>query len=224
LFGCALEFFTFGRGIANTSFFHQQARFRKKNFIAKLQTETSLAVTQEEKQEAVFDYYERVLGTAEDRTSTLDLSEIDIHQHDLSSLDAPFTEEEIWATIKDLPSDKAPGPDGFTGRFYKECWSTIKYDVIEAFAAISRGNIFIFRLLNTAFISLLPKKVDANQVKDYRPISLIHSFAKLVRKTSANRLAPVLSSLVSTTQSAFVRGRNIHDNFLFVQQMLKSLA
>lgn len=61
------------------------------------------------------------------------------------------------------------------------------------------------------------------QVKDYRPISLIHSFAKLVGKVLANRLAPLLPSIVSINQSAFVRGRNIHDNFIVVQQMVKAL-
>jgi len=60
-------------------------------------------------------------------------------------------------------------------------------------------------------------------VKDFRPISLIHSLAKLVTKIMANRLAPLLSNLVPPNQSAFVRGRSIHDNFLFVQQMVRAL-
>ena len=60
-------------------------------------------------------------------------------------------------------------------------------------------------------------------MKDFRPISLVHSFAKLVTKILANRLAPRLDSLVSTNQSAFVRGRCIHDNFLLVQQMARFL-
>lgn len=102
-------------GDANTSF-HQQARFRKKkNFIAKLQTETSLAVTQEEKHAAVLEFYETALGTAENRSLTLDLNEIGMQQHDLASLDILFIEEEIWTAVKDLPLDKAPGPDDQTG-------------------------------------------------------------------------------------------------------------
>jgi hypothetical protein len=40
---------------------------------------------------------------------------------DLSSLEAPFSEKEVRDTIGALPSDKAPGPDGFTGKFYKCC-------------------------------------------------------------------------------------------------------
>lgn len=209
-------------GDTNTSFFHQQARYRKKNFIAKLQVGDQLAVTQEEKQEAVLEFFENVLGTEEERDYTIDLAEIGVQQHDLSSLDAPFSEEEVWAIIKDMPLDKALGPDGFTGRFYKSCWSIIKGDLLQAFAAIHQGRVFKFRLLNTSFISLLPKKLDATQVKDFRPISLIHS-VKLLTKVMANRLAPQLPSLVATNQSAFVRERNIHDNFLLVQKIVKSL-
>ena len=132
------------------------------------------------------------------------------------ALDLPFTEEEVWATIKTLPSDKAPGPDGFTGRFYKECWPVIKDDIMEALRVIQEGDGRKLHLLNSAFLILIPKKPDAVEVKDFRPISLVHSFAKLVTKILANRLAPRLNSLVSTNQSAFVRGRCIHDNFLLV--------
>jgi hypothetical protein len=44
-----------------------------------------------------------------------------IASHNLDELDAPFSEE-VRKTITLLPSDKAPGPDGFTGRFYKAFW------------------------------------------------------------------------------------------------------
>jgi hypothetical protein len=182
-----------------------------------------VVVSQEGKQQAVFDYFDGILGKAEEMEYSIDLNMLGVQQHDLYVLEAPFSEEEVWATIKDMPLDKAPGPDGFTGRFYRTCWSIIKEDILRALDAIYRGHVFKFRLLNSAFITLLPKKMDAVQVKDFRPISLIHSFAKLVIKIMANRLAPFLPSLVSTNQSAFVRGRNIQDNFLLVQQMVKSL-
>ena len=53
---------------------------------------------------------------------------------------------------------------------------------MRALLAVQRGHVFKFKLLNTAFTTLLSKKVDAVHVKDYRPISLIHSFVKLVAK------------------------------------------
>jgi hypothetical protein len=44
--------------------------------------------------------------------------------------------------------------------------------------------------LNNALIVLLPKKVGAANPGDFRPITMIHSFAKLVSKILALRLAP----------------------------------
>jgi hypothetical protein len=64
---------------------------------------------------------------------------------------------------------------------------------------------------------LLRKKDNPEEIRDYRPISLIHSFSKLVTKCLANRLAKLLDSLVRPNQSAFIRGRSIHDNFRSVQ-------
>jgi hypothetical protein len=70
----------------------------------------------------------------------------------------PFTEEEIWSTIKKLPSDKAPGPDGLIDRFYKVCWQIIKHDIMVVISAVWSRKMMGFSALNTAYITLLPKK------------------------------------------------------------------
>ena len=80
-----------------------------------------------------------------------------------------------------------------------------------------------FQELNEALLTLLPKRADVRSLYDYRPISLIHIFAKLVAKLLSLRLAPHLGSMVSTNQSAFIGGRCIHDNFMLVQQMARLL-
>jgi retron-type reverse transcriptase len=80
-----------------------------------------------------------------------------------------------------------------------------------------------FKFLNSANIVLIPKKPDAKSVGDYRPISLIHSIAKIFSKLLANRLAPFLNNLVSKSQSAFIRKRCIQDNFLYVQNVVRRL-
>lgn len=121
-----------------------------------------------------------------------------------------------------MPADRVPGPDGYTGRFYKACWPLIKHDFMAAIIMLHQGDARKLWLLNSAYLTLIPK-VDASQAKDFRPISLIHSFAKLIAKVLANRLGPLLTSLVATNQSAFVRGRCIHDNYILVQQTIKSL-
>jgi hypothetical protein len=60
-------------------------------------------------------------------------------------------------------------------------------------------------------------------IRDFRPISLVHSFAKLITKILANRLAARLNELVSPIQSAFIKGRFIQDNFMLVQQTARYL-
>jgi hypothetical protein len=80
-----------------------------------------------------------------------------------------------------------------------------------------------FQGLNQALLILLPKRPDATALGDYRPISLIHIFAKLVAKTLPTRLAPRMESLVDGNQCAFLRKRNIHDNFMLVHHTARLL-
>jgi len=94
---------------------------------------------------------------------------------------------------------------------------------MAAIITLQQGDTRMLGLLNSAYLTLIPKKADAVEAKDYRPISLVHSFAKLVTKMMANRLAPQLDSLVASNQSAFIRGRCIHDNYMLVQQTIKIL-
>jgi hypothetical protein len=63
-------------------------------------------------------------------------------------------------------------------------------DVMAAFAKLFTMCGREFQGLNQALMILLPKSPDAAALGDYRPISLIHIFAKLVAKTLASRLAP----------------------------------
>jgi hypothetical protein len=70
---------------------------------------------------------------------------------------------------------------------------------------------------------LLRKKKEAIEVRDFRPISLIHSFGKVVAKVLFARLAPFMTRLVALNQSVFIKGRAIHDNFRAVHLAAKLL-
>jgi hypothetical protein len=69
---------------------------------------------------------------------------------------------------------------------------------------------------NEALMTLLPKSAEVASIADFSPISLIHIIGKIISKILANRLAPRMSSLVHESQSAFIKGRSIHENFKFV--------
>jgi mannosylglycoprotein endo-beta-mannosidase len=157
------------------------------------------------------------------RDYTLDLASIGLIPKDLHELEALFTEEEVWRVIQELPPDRAPGPDGFIGCFYQKAWGVIKGDVMAALLKLGVGDGRGFAKLNRSLITLIPKRADALEVGDFRPICLVHSFGKLFSKILANRLRNRLGELVSMNQSAFIRGRCLHDNFLLVRQVARKI-
>lgn len=201
-------------GDANTKLFHLQACHRsRKNLIPKLRVNDVILLKDEEMSDAIFDHFDSILGTRGDRQNVIDLDELHLPSvHDVL-LDQCFTEEEIWQAIVDMPTDKAPGSDGFTGLFYRTAWPIIKGDILRAFHAIWSLDGRSFYLVNQAYMVLLRKKNEVVTIGDYRPISLIHSFAKSFTKVLARRLAPLMNSLVMPNQSAFIRSCIIHENY-----------
>lgn len=80
-----------------------------------------------------------------------------------------------------------------------------------------------FKHLNSAHVILIPKKPYAKHVGSYRLIRLTHSVAKLISKFMANRLVDCMDGLVSRSQSAFIKGCSIHNNFLYMQNLVRDL-
>ena len=70
---------------------------------------------------------------------------------------------------------------------------------------------------------LLPKNAEALTAKDFRPIGLVCSFAKLITKIMATRLQHQMNELIGPCQNAFIKGRAIHDNFCYVSGLAKAL-
>ena len=89
-------------------------------------------VAHEEKEKVIGDYFKNHIGSAVPRTTTINCQSLGYTQHDLSDMEVPFSHDEVKNTINSMPSDKASGPDGFTGAFFKACWKIIKEDVMAA--------------------------------------------------------------------------------------------
>jgi len=94
---------------------------------------------------------------------------------------------------------------------------------MQAFNALWSLDGRNLHLLNQAFMILLRKKSDAECIGDYRPISLIQSFAKLSTKVLARRLASHMQILVNMNQSAFIKTMLIHENYKAVNSTGKYL-
>ena len=78
------------------------------------------------------------------------------------------------------------------------------------------------RSLKSTFIVLTPKKGCTDDLKDFRPISLVGSIYKILAKVLANRLKRVVGNVISNSQHAFVEGRQILDVVLIANEALDS--
>ncbi|XP_073360030.1 uncharacterized protein [Aegilops tauschii subsp. strangulata] len=173
------------------------------------------------KEQIATEFFDRLLGDPGSVSTGFNWDALDLPRANLDDLEAAFTREEIAAAIADLPPDRAPGPDGFPGAFYKAAAEIILDDLVLAFQQLHCMNRTGLHLFNGAHVVLLAKKDGASSMADYRPISLLHSVAKLFSKVLAMRLAKRIDTLISPTQSAFIKGRCIQDNFIFVQGMAR---
>jgi hypothetical protein len=112
--------------------------------------------------EALAAHFSSVFGQPGQAGLSVDFEGFGYGQVDLSTLDAPFNVDEVWAAINDMPADRAPGPDG-------TAWEVIKDDIMAALNCVLHGDGRAFHLLNNALIVLIPKKPDAATPADKLP-------------------------------------------------------
>ena len=146
-------------------------------------------------------------------------------QLDLSSLVEPFSAEEIDLIIKQLPPDKAPGPDGFNGYFLKKCWPLIKTEFYNLCTDFYSCEINL-ESINSSYITLVAKINNPEGVNDFRPISLLNSSLKIITKLLAERLQILILDFIHANQYGFIRNRTIQDclawSFQYVHQCHQS--
>lgn len=129
------------------------------------------------------------------------------------------TRMEVKQALFEMDPSKAPGSDGMTAGFFQRYWDTVGEDVTGAVQQFFTTG-YLLKSLNHSQIVLIPKVKTPTQVSQYRPISLCNVVYKIIAKVLANRLRIFLPSIISCTQSAFVKNRQIVDNILIAQEVI----
>ena len=134
-------------------------------------------------------------------------------------LDADLTVKELETAVYQQQDDKSPGIDGITAEFYKKFWPLLHTQYLTFINHARRGSFPANK--NAAVTALLYKeKGEVNDLKNYRPISLINVDLKILTKALANRLKVVLPTVVHHTQTA-VDGRRIDHTVHMIRDLIQ---
>ncbi|XP_026416501.1 uncharacterized protein LOC113311934 [Papaver somniferum] len=163
-----------------------------------------------------------LISRTEDAESLLEEIPKVITDEDQKMLDALLEAEEIKSTIFSMDPDSSPGPDGFSGCFYRACWKIIQYDVVQAVQFCWRRK-FIPKGLNSNFLVLLPKTEGAKTPNQFRPIGMSNVSFKIFTKIINTRMISLMQKLITPQQVAYIKGRSIQEKIILASEMVNDM-
>jgi hypothetical protein len=208
-------------GDANSRYFHSiLASRRRRNSIVSLLVNGTLIEGVQPIRNVVYSHFKEHFAVQNiSRPGAENLLFKQLSYAEGRSLILPFSEVEVKAAVWDCDSFKSPGPDGVNFGFIKDFWEIIKGDVMRFISEFHR-NGKLSRGINSTFIALIPKVDSPQRVNDFRPIALVGCLYKILSKVLANRLRLIIGRVVSETQSAFVKERQILDGILIANEVV----
>jgi exonuclease III len=181
----------------------------------------------------VFSFYKNLYSSKNGKKDDIVdfLSEIDSNiQGDFRNDNINLCVDDLSKAVKSMSNNKCPGADGLPKEFYITFWEELKEPLLTMFMESLR----IGKLpssLREGVISLLFKKGDRQDIKNWRPLTLLGVDVKILSKALFLKLQPEMPKLISNDQTCGIKGRSIQDNlalardiYLFAQDRKLSLA
>jgi hypothetical protein len=130
------------------------------------------------------------------------VQESKLNQVERNNLDSPLLIHELDAAINQSNKKSAPGTDGISNKFILKFWHLFRVPLHKyALACFEKGQLTInFR---TAKIRLIPKKGDKTNLANWRPISLLNCFYKILSRAMTNRLKGVIDKVTKIGQMGY---------------------
>ena len=146
------------------------------------------------------------------------------HEKLLSEIDKQSCEgkiafEECKQAVKKMKKNKSPGLDGLGAEFYQTFWDDLGTILVDVFNE-SFDNQKLCNTQNLSVIALIFKKGDKSEIANYRPISLSNTDYKILAFVLANRIQKVIGTIISTDQTAYIKGRSMGTNLRLVNDII----
>ena len=122
-------------------------------------------------QRIIRDYYKQLCANKMDNHEEMDkflemYNFTRLNQEELENINRPISSNEIETVIKDLPTNKSPVPDGFTGEFYQSFREELTPILLKLFQKIAEGETLPNSFYEAA-ITLIPKpKISKKKITD----------------------------------------------------------
>ena len=126
---------------------------------------------------------------------------------------------ECMQSLNRMKKNKSHGLDGITTEFYQEFWPLIGNLLVDVFNhSHDTGNLP--DSLRKSVMSLIYKKDDEDDIRNYRPISLTNVDYRILAFTLAERMQKVLGDIISNDQTAYIKGRYMETNIRLVSDII----
>ena len=180
------------------------------------------------------DYHEQLLTADRDPSGDPDRRKLDrvlrnmrvtLSPESVEKLRKDVSDGEVAAALVSSVNDKAAGLDGIPVELWKlllqqyksagekerHNYCNIARVMARVFADISAHGITDGTGFNEGWMCPIYKKKEADNITNYRPITILNTDYKVFTKAIATRLTEVAPSVIHPDQAGFIRGRSIFD-------------
>ena len=180
------------------------------------------------------DYHEKLMSIDRDPAQEPDTEDLEeVLENMTTTLDGAMIEDlrkeispdEVEKALKESPNEKSPGMDGIPVELWKllqqqyksadekerHKFCNITEVLANIFNDVAKHGITEESGFNDGWMCPIYKKKEADNIANYRPITVLNTDYKLFTKAIATRLSNVAPHIIHPDQAGFIRGRSIFD-------------